>query len=794
MNVSNLLQRQVRSPAFALAVTGLVAVVVAINATAFGALHALRWKALPYEHGEQLVELRANLQKFGFKVGLSDRLRVTLEQDHARFADLAGFIADGQTMSDESGRAWHVARTTPNIGRVLGVAPALGRGFTDEDAHPGADHVVLLSNNEWRSHFDADPAIVGQSVRLRGETYQVIGVMPPSFAFPDATINAWRPYAMSASEQAQADRGEVGDLGIIARLTPGTTIRDADATMTTLLASGGGVAGLVANAGLTFEARPWRERFGESAQQPLALLQLAALILLAAVGATLVNLQLDRLLGRAREFAVRRALGARGRDIALDIIADIAPPSLLGLALGLLAVPSCIALIVDRGLLPANPPQGVQFGPAAVVAGTLAALLAFCSSLFAAAIAQRANRLSSRAGTEGLGRVRPAMLVVQVMLTTALLGGAGLLLRSALNLISVDRGFDDRGVLITAIQRARATGTPVAVDERARWQTQVSALRDDLATLPGVQNVAIADTPPFTHMARVATVHVPGQDGDQTARVNGIGVGYFAALGIRISAGRAFENADEGDASPVIVDALYRQRYLASVDPLTATVGIADANGAIRRARIIGVVPSVKQNSLDEAGDLPTYYTFTPAPSPTVFLVTRMSGRPADLTEAVRQRVIAHLPDAGIVTNTPLSVLIAQTLADRETLLGAVGGFALVTLLLTGAGLALVLGFAVRRRQSELGVLMALGADPSGILRLVMRQGGRLIVLGATLGVLAGVPFARVLAEHLYGLAFTDPSTWIGSVLLVLVVAAFACWIPARSAARVSPTEALRHE
>jgi len=792
------LRRAFRSPGFALMVAVLVAIVVAVNATAFTAIHALRWKALPYADGESLVELRADLVRFGFEVGLTERLRVHLAEDGAHFAGALGYRVAQQLRVDEGGQRWRIARTTPDLSGVLGVQPALGRLYANTELAPGADAVLVLSDAAWRVRFGADPDVVGRTVRFEDRLYTVIGVMPAGFVFPDASVDAWRPYLMSAEEQAQSDGGNVGDLDVVARLAPGVGVAQAAERLQAIFAADPSVAGLLQNAGLRADARAWRERYAAGHWRALALLQLAALLLMAVVVANLVNLNLDRLLGRAREFEIRRAIGAAERAIVGGIVADLAPPVLLGLIAGLALTPAGLALARHYEMLPGALPQGSGFGLAALVAGGIVAAAALGSGLVAAAVSRRATGLSTRAAVAGLGRVRPAMIVAQVMLTTILLGGAGLLLRSAVNLMQVDRGFDANGVLLTAVDPAGVSISGRRYDpatDEARYRPLVEALRSEVASLPGVRRVAIATAPPFSQWETVSGFRTRGQPDPVQARARQVGPGYFETLGIGLVAGRGFEAFDLGEASPVVVDELWVDRYLRGVDPLGATVDVPlDAQGATRPARIVGVARTVKHERLDEESNLPTVYRIADAPLPIFWLVTRTDGDVGALAEAVRQRVRALAPDADIGVNRPLAALVGETLATQRSLLAALGTFAVLTLLLAALGLTAVLSFAVRRRTAELGVRMALGASPSRVGRLVMGQGARLIALGTLLGVAAGLPLARLLADRLHGLAFTDPTSWAAATLLVAAIAAWACYLPARRAAGTAPVEALRHD
>lgn len=789
------LRRWVRAPGFALAVVVLVAVTVAVNATAFNAIHALRWKALPYPEGERLVEPQADMPGFGFAVGLTESLRAQLAADTDTFAGAMGYKSHRVPLpqTDGSDREWRVTRVGVEFGAVLGVSPAFGRGFAGAEMHEGADRVLLLSDAAWRGRFDADPEVLGRTLELDGTRYTVIGVMPRGFAFPDAGVDAWRPLALSAEERAATN---VGELDVIARLAPGASIAQAQARLAAVLENDPAMLGLRENAGLRAKVRLWRERDSGERMQALALLQLGALALFLVAVSNLVMLHLDRMLGRVRELAVRRALGARGGTILREAMADLLPPVLLGTAAGLALAPLGLHVLRLRGLLPENLVQGAQFGAAGWLAGVCVAAAAFVAIALAALPAARVG-LSSRAGVGALGRLRPAMLVAQVMLTTALLGSSGLLLRSASNLLHAERGFDAQGVLMTVVDPLGVTVQRATYDptrDHQRLTVQAMQIRDAVAALPGVHAAALASAVPFSGWESVGGL-ADGEDRVVTARDRLVGPEYHAAMGIPLVAGRAFTRQDEGPDAPVIVDELYVRRHLAGGDPLTAQVRVpVDGQGNYRPARIVGVARTVRHESLDEAERLPTIYQPSSAPLPVFWLVTRADAATGALAESVRERVLAMAPDARIGVNAALADRVSESLAPRRALLEAVGGFALVTLGLAALGLAAVLGVMVHRRASELGLRLAVGATPARVRNLVLRQGGALALIGALLGVGAGLLLARTLSARFFGVAYTDVATWAVVVALIVAVALIACWLPARRAAKVNPMVALRSE
>ncbi|MBL0165167.1 MAG: ABC transporter permease [Xanthomonadales bacterium] len=776
---------------FAFVVIVLVASVVAINASTFSAIHALRWKALPYFDGDALLEMRSEMRNFGFIGGLNARLRDAIAADRAHFSGVAGMTGAGQERVDATGQSWKLAQVTPHFEQVLGVAPAIGRSIVNGDAIDGADQVLVISDRAWRQRFNADPGVIGRIVDFGKMKLAVIGVMPAGFAFPDTRIDAWRPYV------AGHDGRSFGDLEVVARATSGTSVEQAREVLAALIANDKPLAELAVSANIQASVRPWRERYSSEHEKALDLLQLAALILLVVVIANLINLNLDHLLMRRREFAIRRALGASERAIGWDVATDVLPPAVIGLVLGLFVTPFGLRMIADRGLVPEYLPQSVSFGPVAIIAGCVAMALIAVTVLLAAWFAQRKQGLSSRGGAAGMGRLRPALLVGQVMMTTILLGGSALLLRSAINLISTDRGFSEAGVLMTMIDPLgvsveNATFNPES--DRQRLRTLMGRIREEVAALPGVDRAAFADAPPFSQSEVVSTIRVPGVAEEQNVRSRLVSPDFFATLGIGLLAGRDFAYADIGDASPVIVDEVFQQRYLQGVDPLDSFVEVEVRGDIYRKARIIGVVHTIKHGALDESDGLPMVYRPVEAPVPVAVLLAHTSGDPHNILDAVRQRILATQPGTVIMFNKALADSIGETLTSRRALLEAIGGFGLVTLFLASIGLAAVLSFSIRRRTAELGVRLAIGATPSRVRNLVLRQGAILVATGAALGLFFGVPLARLLGDRLYQIAFTDWASWLAALACVVTVATFACWSPARRAAATDPMVALRSE
>jgi putative ABC transport system permease protein len=798
MSLVAVLRSTSRAPGFTLAVALLVALVAALNAVAFSALWALGWKALPYRDAGSLVELRIDLRDIDLQVALSESMYRRVREQREVFAGAVGWQDAGPALDDDAGRAWQVSRVTGDFAQQLGVSPAAGRSFLPDDAVTGVEPALVLSDRAWRARFNADPSVLGRRLRLQQREYRVVGVMPAGFAFPDATADAWTPYVASAQEREQDAHGAFGQFGVVARLAPGATREQARERLAAIIATHDGLARLRASsAGVRADARAWRERFFGESWRALTLLQYAALLLAVVVVVNVANLCLDRLIARRREFAVRRSLGARERDLVLAAVVDLLPPVVAGALLAALLAPVGLALLRLRGLIPAALPVTVGGDLAMLSAILLVAALVAVAALAIAlgsGLRDRAD-LNSRASAAGLGRARAALLIGQIALSTALVGGTGLLLRSALNVLGEDRGFDSTGVLMTSVDVT--AGLPGAAGDVEREPAVLAAfmerLRQEIGGLPGVRHVAYADSMPFSDSHFISRLRLAGAGESIEMRSYGVGSGYFAAMGIPLLRGADFPSRWEGDEMPVVVDELFRRRWLGDADPIGMPVRIETGEGEFGDARIVGVVPRVKHRALDEDLEQASLYQPT-APSPSFFLITRTDGDAALLAEAVRERVRRLAPDAVLHFNRPLSHAIAGTLATRRALLEAVGLFAAMTLGLGALGLYAVLRTMVRRRTAELGVRVALGAGERRILALVMRQGLALVAIGLTLGLGIGLALARLLADRLYRLAPSDTATWVAAGTLVLTVALLACWAPARFAARTQPMLALRHE
>jgi predicted permease len=788
-----ILRRLWRARAFTLTSVALIAAAVLANAASFSALYALLWKPLPYAHGDDLVELRMDLQDVGIQVGLSEALHRELLADASTFSGGVGSIAFSRTPHDERGRAWSVQRITVDFGRVLGVAPALGRGFAEDDADAGSSP-ILVSDAAWRAKLAGDTKVVGSRLRLTEREYTVVGVMPPGFSYPDADVDAWIPYVATAAEREQDAAGGFGQFTVAGRLAAGASAAQAQASLAALLANTELLARM-RHSGARFSAsvRTWRERFSAGHARALTILQLASLLLMAVVAANLSNLTISRFAARRREFALYDAVGAGSRQRRRLVAAELLPLALAGLALGVALTPFSNVLLKERGLIPAALSVAVgddwaMLAVAVATAGVIAAIMVVGALSALRHDQPLSEGLRERSTATAGGARRGWLTITQVALCTALVGGAGLLLRSATLLVNEDRGFDATGVLLTSVDLSEMA-------MQGADETQVAAtlerLRSSVAALPGVRSLAYADSTPFGTANSIARVRVG--DSEQEVRTYAVSPGYFKAMGIRLSMGRDFVREDANDSNPIVVDAAVRKLWLGDEDPLSSSLRLlTDDERGFVDAPIIAVAPSVKHNALDESAGLPAIYQLSSTAPYAFTFVSRTDGDPAALVDPVRKLLEQHAPLAVIAMNMPMQEAVALTLVSRLALLELVSVFALLAVAMAAVGLYATLSLEVGGRIGEFGLRMALGASGADIRRMVMAQAGAKVSVGIGLGVVVGVVAAHLGAQQLYNIPAYDLAAWAGTCALIAVVALVASWIPARRATAVAPHVALQ--
>ncbi len=803
-NLRHAFRSLLKSPGYTALAVGALALGIGANTVLFSAIDTLFLRPLPYAHPDELVRVWGSFPERGLEqANVSWPRYQALRDGQQNFSSLAAHAFTGFTLTGR-GDPERVAamRVTANFFPTLGVQPELGRSFTTAEDRPGGANVVLLSHGFWERQFGGDPHVVGQTLTLNGATHTIIGVLPPSLSFPWAQIQVWAPRVFDL-EGLPADlvqRG-TGYLLVLGRLKPGATPAQAQAQLRGVSQAYGAAnpEKVDSNAGLS--APSFHEDL-VGGQRPMFLTLLAAVgcVLLVAC-ANVANLLLARFTARRKEIAIRTALGAtRGRIVAQFLTESVLTAALAGLLGVLLAVWGIDVLArVGADFLP----RVADLSLDRTVLGFAVALSLLTGLGLGIVPAVQASRTdpgeslkdSARGSTGGrhTGRLRSGLLVAEVALSLVLLVGAALLTDSFRRLQNVAPGF--RSADITSFNLALPAGTYPDIGSQGRLFEQVIAR---LLAVPGVTHAAATASLPVA--AGGSTRSPASVEGRPVPPVNERAImlrstitpGFFAALDIPVKQGRDFNWRDRGDAPRVvIINASLAQKFFPGENPIGRRLitGIA----SIPR-EIVGVVGDVRSQSLSLTPAPEMYYPSTQEDGAFLSVVVR-STRPA---ASLRAELVAavHAVDPGLPVAEVKSYdeLLADAVADRRLSVLMLGAFAALALVLAGMGIYSVIAYGVAQRTNEFGVRMALGAEPADIVRLVMKEGFRLALLGLAIGLAAAVALTRLMQSQLFEVSPTNPAVLGGVALFLAAVAALACFVPARRATKIDPMVALRAE
>jgi putative ABC transport system permease protein len=687
-------------------------------------------------------------------------------------------------------------RVTANLFPLLGVEPTVGRAFRPEEDRPGNVNFVLLSHSLWQRRFAADPGIAGKTIRLRDQPYTVVGVLPPAFAVMESGVDVFVPLGLNP-----ADAHTVNNrfLRVIARRR----------------ASLEGVRAEFDALGAQMErAQPalntgWRPSVFELGEELVGGVRRALWVLMAAVGCLLLmacvnvaNLLLARGATRAREIALRSALGAGRGRIVVQFLTESVLLALGGAALGWFLAAAAIYLLVHAG--PASVPRLAQaaidlrlFGFALAVTLATGILSGIVPAMQGARTPlSAALKEGGRGGTAGrAGRgLRNTLVCTEVALAVVVLIAAGLLMRSFIRLRGVDPGFRPAGVLTVRVPLAG--GRNSSAERRIAFFRQVT---DRIATLPGVRAVGAVNALPLTGLAVGATFAVVGRPATDpalhpVALSRSITPGYFAAMEIPLLGGRALADSDTAQSAPVVV---VNQTLARRFWPGGGAVGgrlAVDLAAGTRVAEIVGVVGDTKAEGID-GGDWPTIYTPYPQlPPGAMTLTVRTAGLPLGLASAVTGEVHRLDPDQPVADLRPMEEVVDLSLSGARFNTVLLVSFAGVAFLLAAVGIYGVISYDVSQRTNEIGIRMALGAQPSDVRRLIVGQGARLAVYGIVAGLVGAGLVTRFMRTMLFGVHPADAWTYTAISILLALVALGASFVPSRRAMALDPVTALRHE
>ena len=796
-----------KSPGFTLVAVLTLALGIGANTALFSVIDAALLRPYPYPEADRIVRVIPT-NRGGDEANVSPADFLDWQRMTHSFTALAAMDASSMALSGGGpAEQLRFASVTGDFLGIVGVAPALGRPFTAEEETYGRDHDVILSDALWRRRFGADRGIVGRTIRLDGAPWQVVGVMPPGFAYPaDAVI--WIPLAWNP--QMRALRGG-HYLDVVARLRPGATVEGASREMAALAARIDAKNPDV-NIGWSAKVQSLRDATVGDVRPALLLLLGAVGFVLLIACVNVANLLLSRGTGRARDHAVRAALGASTGRLAMGVMAESlwlgVAGAVIGLGLALWGTDAIVALAPRD--LPGIAGTRVDL-PVLAFAGVLGVAT---SVLFGLLPAWRATNVWSlvqrlREGGAALGgrhgrRSRQGLVVAEVALAVVLVVGAGLLLKSFVRLREVDPGFDPRGVMTFETSLPDAAGP-----EQARQF--YAALLGRLRALPGVTSAGAIFGLPLTDFGFDIGLHdVDGrelspaeQESRVTPQVRVVTPGFFRTLGVRLLSGRTFTSADrQGTPYVAVVSASAARRIWGDTDPLghSFTIGTRLFGPAYPRVggEVIGVVQDVRDVSLDRAGRPWVYVVHDQFPVGQMSLVLRTGGDPASLVNPSRAALAAVDPDIPMYRARTMGEWVSGSTMRRRFYASLIAVFAVLALGLAGVGVYGVLSQAVGERTREIGLRVALGAEPLEVAGLVVRQGLAPVAVGLSGGLVLTLlltqVLARVMAPMLFEVKSTDVATYALVTAFILAVAAVAAWLPARRATQVDPMEALRAE
>jgi len=801
------LRKLAGSPGFTAVAVATLALGIGANTLIFSVVNAAILHPLPFRDAGRLVTQWATSPTVGYSGpgSLTDKDYMEWRDQNRVFSDIAAFRGQPTNLTGVGEPVRLIGATiTASLLHVLEVNPALGRAFAPEEEAAGHNRVVLLADRLWRSRFGSDPAVLGKAIKLDGEFYSVIGVMPEGFGFPNEA-DVWTPLTLKSEEHNAT-------LQIVARLKPGVSLERARNDAAVL--------------GKRRPAQPgdweWHTTLVLLTQAAAAEVRTPLLVLFAAVGlvlliacANVANLFLARATTRQGELSVRKALGASRSRLVRQMLTESVMMAVLGGSLGLLMAALGQSFVAkSASLLPRNlasPSAAAHIASAGidfwVLAFTLAVSL-FTTILFGLAPTLWATRAEmnsslkgeSRRSTAGRtqGYMRDGIVVAEVALAVVLLVSAGLLIRSFLHLMTVDRGFDPENVLTLNISlpdsRYQTARPMIEFEEQAL---------DRVRMVPGVKTAGGVFGLPLGNGAIGGDFTVEGQ----SAAAQGsrpfiatkavVGGDYFRAIGIPLLRGRYFD-AHDSEAAPHVI--IVSQSLARHYWPLDEAIGKRLKPGFENDAwcTVVGVVGDTKQYSLGEPPSPAMYLPYAQAPATflmqDITMVLRAGADSLALASAARRAVQAVDPDLPVFDVATMDQLVYRSASAPRFNTALLGIFAALALVLAAVGIYGVMSYAVAQRTHEIGVRVALGAEASDILRQVVRQGMLPAVIGIATGTAGAWGATRFLSSLLFGVRPTDPMTFTLVPMLLAAVGVLACLLPARRATKVDPVVALRYE
>jgi putative ABC transport system permease protein len=796
------LRTLVKNPGFTMVAVIALAIGIGANSAIFSVVNTVLLRPLPYKEPDRLVMVWEDNTRHGYPRDtpavanyIDWRNQNQVFEGIAAIADLSFNLTGTGEPERLEGK-----RVSANLFPLLGVEPQLGRAFLPEEDQPGAGRVVILSHGLWQRRFGSDMKIVGKPLTLNGESFTVIGVMPPDFQFPRREVDLWVPIAFTSQEAASRGRHY---LQVIGRLKPGITLQQAQAEMNTIAAR------LQQqypdqNTDLGAAVTPLHEHVAGDIKPALLILLGAVGFVLLVACANVANLLLARAAVRQKEIAIRVALGASRLRLIRQFLTESILLAALGGGVGLLLSLWGVSLL--QSFIPENISQVKAVAIDAKVLGFTLLVSLLTGLIFGLAPATQASNFNlnetlkeggrdSAAGSRG-NRIRSLLVIAEVAVSLILLIGAGLLINSFLRLRNVDPGFRTENLLTMKVVLPK-----LKYPDHARRTTFYTDLVHRVESLPGVKSAAVTTNLPLYRQGNSMGVVIeghpdpaPGHEPNVVTRV--ISPHYFSTMGIQLVQGREVSEQDRVDSPAVgVISETMAHRFWPGEDAVGKRISPGKPESPNDWITIVGVVKDVRQFELDAEPKPQMYLSYKQAdyfePND---LVVSTNVEPLSLAAAVRKTVWEVDKDQPVSDIRTMEDILSESIARQRFSMLLLGIFAALALVLAAVGIYGVMSYSVAQRTREIGLRMALGAKASDVLKLVVGQGLKLVLIGVVFGLAAAFILTRVMSSLLFGVTATDPTTFIIISLVLISVAVLASYIPARRATKVDPMIALRYE
>ena len=796
-----------KSPGFTAVIVFTLALGIGANTAIFSFFHGILLRPLPYEDAENVVMVKRGARNFGDIMGEGTGLQsadyLDLQAQARSFASLTAYTSDVATLSGRGTPDLIYGAVVPaNFFSVLGSQATVGQTFSATAAASSSNQLAVLNYTLWQNRFGGDPAIIGQSITLNGVAFTVTGVMSADFNMP-RSVQFWVTSASAAPEGSIGQPvGNVGGRGnflrtVIGRLAPGVTIAQAEKEIAALVLR----LPNPANTDRIVHLANLRDQSVGNVRQALSVLLAGVVMVLLIACLNIGNLMLSRATTRQRELSIRLALGASRWQIARQLLAESLVLAILGGAAGMVLSWWGVEFLVK--IAPEDIPR---LAAVHVDAGVLA--FAFGLSLFTGMVCGLAPIISTansdlnsamKAGGDRGGsghalprRLRAVLVGGEVALSLVLLIAAGLLLRSFREMVATSWGFEPRNVAVL-----RVAFTDKKYDDREARRLYVRRMLADLAAKPGFESVAVSFDKigeSWVHLPFTPEGHAFAKPEDTpVANHHFVSPDYFRTLGIAMRQGRTFTENDSGNSPPVaIIDATTARNYFPEGQAVGKRIQLQLRGGFM--AEIVGVVGEVKADGPEAPTHPDIYVPYYQLTTNYVYVFVRTTIDVATVGSTIQQ--VVNNIDAGSPTTelSSMEQVIERPAANRRFPLVLIGVFSALALILAGVGIYAVTAYGVAQRTRELGVRLALGAQPRGLVALVLRQGFRPIAIGLLIGAAGSVVIAYFMRGLLFGVQPLDGPTFFAVTILLVVIALIACWIPAQRATRVNPLDALRTE